>query len=47
MRVLLVKDDAMIGNGPQQRLRQEGFIVVWLQDGEAVDITQGFGRMST
>lgn len=37
MRLLLVEDDSLIGNGLQQGLRQEGFAVDWVQDGnEAV-----------
>ncbi|MDE2428217.1 MAG: response regulator, partial [Burkholderiales bacterium] len=36
MRLLLVEDDPLIGNGLQQGLRQEGFTVDWVQDGNAV-----------
>ncbi|RDK03427.1 response regulator [Paraburkholderia lacunae] len=36
MRVLLVEDDPLIGNGLQHGLRQEGFAVDWVQDGHAV-----------
>ncbi|MGO4325760.1 response regulator transcription factor [Cupriavidus sp. 2TAF22] len=35
MRVLLVEDDAMIGDSVRVALRQEGFAVDWVQDGEA------------
>ncbi|MCW3482012.1 response regulator [Neisseriaceae bacterium JH1-16] len=35
MRLLLVEDDPMIGDGLQQGLRQEGFTVDWVQDGKA------------
>src|ERR1700685_890845 len=33
MRVLLVEDDAMIGQGLQTALRQTGFAVDWMRDG--------------
>jgi two-component system response regulator QseB len=33
MRLLLVEDDAMIGNAAQQGLRQEGHAVDWVRDG--------------
>lgn len=35
MRVLLVEDDAMIGESVKLGLRQEGFTVDWVRDGEA------------
>jgi two-component system response regulator QseB len=35
MRVLLVEDDPMIGDSIRQGLRQEGFAIDWVQDGEA------------
>ncbi|TDF64317.1 response regulator transcription factor [Cupriavidus sp. L7L] len=35
MRVLLVEDDAMIGDSVRQALRQEGFTVDWVRDGDA------------
>ncbi len=35
MRVLLVEDDAMIGDSVKLALRQEGFTVDWVRDGEA------------
>jgi len=38
MRLLLVEDDAMIGQSVQQGLRQDGFTVDWVQDGAAADL---------
>src|SRR5215510_10107514 len=38
MRVLLVEDDPMIGGSVQQGLRQDGFAVDWVQDGEAAEL---------
>jgi two-component system, OmpR family, response regulator QseB len=35
MRVLLVEDDAMIAQGLQTALRQSGFAVDWMRDGES------------
>jgi len=35
MRVLLVEDDAMIGESVKLGLRQEGFTVDWVRDGDA------------
>ncbi|CAN7697240.1 Transcriptional regulatory protein QseB [compost metagenome] len=35
MRVLLVEDDAMIGDSVKLALRQEGFTVDWVRDGDA------------
>ncbi|WP_354674818.1 response regulator transcription factor [Cupriavidus alkaliphilus] len=35
MRVLLIEDDAMIGESVKLALRQEGFAVDWVRDGEA------------
>ncbi len=33
MRLLLVEDDPMVGSGLQQGLRQEGYTVDWVQEG--------------
>ncbi|MGA2548634.1 MAG: response regulator [Burkholderiaceae bacterium] len=38
MRVLLVEDDAMIGEGVRQGLRQDGFAVDWVSDGNAAEL---------
>src|SRR5262249_40527996 len=38
MRVLLVEDDPMIGASVQQGVRQDGFAVDWVQDGEAAEL---------
>jgi two-component system response regulator QseB len=35
MRLLLVEDDRMLGAGVQRGLRQKGWAVDWVQDGEA------------
>jgi DNA-binding response OmpR family regulator len=37
MRVLLVEDDAMIGNSVRAGLRQDGFTVDWVTDGLAAE----------
>jgi two-component system response regulator QseB len=37
MRLLLVEDDAMIGEAVQSGLRQDGFVVDWVRDAEAGD----------
>ncbi len=37
MRVLLVEDDAMIGESVKKGLRQDGFTVDWVEDGEAAE----------
>lgn len=37
MRLLLVEDDAMIGSSVQQGLRQDGFTVDWVRDGQAAE----------
>jgi len=39
MRVLLVEDDGMIGASVRTALRQSGFAVDWVRDGEAADAT--------
>lgn len=38
MRLLLVEDDAMIGEGICQGLRQEAFTVDWVRDGRAAEL---------
>ena len=38
MRLLLVEDDAMIGNSIYQGLRQEGMAVDWMQDGRSAEL---------
>jgi two-component system response regulator QseB len=38
MRVLLVEDDAMVGEAVRKGLRQDGFAVDWLQDGKAAEL---------
>lgn len=37
MRILLVEDDALLGDALQAGLRQAGFALDWLQDGSAAD----------
>ncbi len=38
MRLLLVEDDAMIGESVRAGLRGDGFIVDWVQDGRAAEL---------
>ncbi len=38
MRLLLVEDDLMVGESVQKGLRQDGFAVDWVQDGEAAEL---------
>jgi two-component system, OmpR family, response regulator len=38
MRLLLVEDDPMLGEGVRRGLRQEGHAVDWVQDGEAAEL---------
>lgn len=38
MRVLLVEDDALLGDGVQAGLKQAGFAVDWTQDGQAAKL---------
>jgi two-component system response regulator QseB len=38
MRLLLVEDDPMIGEGIHQGLRQDGFAVDWVRDGPAAEL---------
>jgi two-component system response regulator QseB len=42
MRLLLVEDDAMIGESVRKGLRQEGYVVDWVQDGAAADLALKF-----
>ncbi|HYD79566.1 MAG TPA: response regulator transcription factor [Paucimonas sp.] len=37
MRLLLIEDDAMIGESVRKALRQEGFAVDWLKDGRSAE----------
>ena len=37
MRILLAEDDALLGDGLRAGLRQHGFEVDWVRDGEAAD----------
>lgn len=37
MRLLLVEDDAMIGESLREALRRQGFAVDWVRDGDAAD----------
>ena len=43
MRLLLVEDDTMIGNGVRLGLQQDGFSVDWVQDGTAADLALANG----
>ena len=44
MRVLLVEDDPLIGSGLEQGLKQEGFAVDWVKDGDAASLAlRAFG----
>jgi DNA-binding response OmpR family regulator len=38
MRILLVEDDPLLGDGLAAGLRQSGFAVDWLKDGESADV---------
>ena len=38
MRVLLVEDDPMIGKSVQQGLRQDGYTVDWVRDGQGAEL---------
>jgi len=38
MRLLLVEDDAMVGDSVRQGLRQDGFTVDWVRDGRAAEL---------
>jgi len=43
MRLLLIEDDAMIGESVRKGLRQDGFTVDWAQDGRAGELALGNG----
>jgi two-component system response regulator QseB len=43
MRILLVEDDTMIGEGVRKGLRQDGFAVDWVTDGEAAELALATG----
>ena len=43
MRLLLVEDDPMIGEGVRQGLRQDGFAVDWVRDGQAAELAVANG----
>ncbi|MHB1238718.1 MAG: response regulator [Gallionella sp.] len=43
MRLLVVEDDSMIGESIQRGLRNTGFAVDWVQDGEAAGLALGNG----
>jgi two-component system response regulator QseB len=38
MRLLLVEDDAMIGKSAQKGLKQDGYTVDWVRDGQAAEL---------
>jgi DNA-binding response OmpR family regulator len=38
MRLLLVEDDAMIGESIEEELREQGYAVDWVQDGKAAEL---------
>ncbi len=44
VRLLLVEDDAMIGEGLRKGLRQDGFSVDWVTDGAAADAALDAGN---
>src|SRR5690348_12012539 len=41
MRLLLVEDDEMLGDGVRQSLRSNGFVVDWVRDGVQADAALG------
>lgn len=43
MRLLVVEDDPMIGASVQEGLRQDGFTVDWVRDGQAAELAIGNG----
>lgn len=45
MRILVVEDDALLGDAIQAGLRQQGFVPDWVRDGAAADLAlQGDGH---
>ncbi len=38
MRLLLIEDDAMLGEGVRRALRQQGHAVDWVQDGQSAEL---------
>jgi two-component system response regulator QseB len=47
MRLLLVEDDAMIGESVRTGLQQDGFAVDWVQDGRAAELALGANAYDT
>jgi two-component system, OmpR family, response regulator len=47
MRVLLVEDDRLLGDGIKAGLGQAGFVVDWVQDGVAADLALRTGAPDT
>ena len=41
MRILLVEDDAMIGESVADGLKAEGYAVDWVRDGKEADVAVG------
>lgn len=37
MRILLAEDDPLLGDGLRAGLRQQGFLVDWVRDGQAAE----------
>ena len=46
MRILLVEDDKLLGDGVQAGLAQSGFIVDWVRDGVAAELALKTGEYS-
>lgn len=46
MRILLVEDDPLLGDGIQRGLRQEGYAVDWARDGESGQLALQAGEKS-
>ncbi|HEV6964124.1 MULTISPECIES: response regulator transcription factor [Roseateles] len=44
MRLLLVEDDAMIGDSLREALRRQGFAADWVRDGQAADAVLSSGE---